>query len=91
MNVEAYAELETATNAAWAAFVEGSIAAFERLAEADPELAQIATDLYGSSRIAAIVFAQPGASDRRSNYARLAAGEREKVRDDMVRAAHGMF
>lgn len=41
--------------------------------------------------VAAIVFARPGGWDHRSNYSRLAAGEREDVKGDMVRAMHGMF
>jgi hypothetical protein len=56
-DINAYAELQEATDVAYAMFCDAAMAAFERLGRIDPELTQIAKDADGSSCLAAMVFA----------------------------------
>jgi hypothetical protein len=87
----AYSELHKRTEAAYQRFAEEAIAAFEGLRKIDPELAQFAIHAYGRPEVIAISLAQPYGWDRKNIYARLAAGEREEVRNEMGRALHGIY
>ena len=90
--VQAYEELRNQADAANKAFVETAVVLFNRLREIDPDLTTIAEEFYGSSRAAAIAFAQDNIyDDRPSTYAELASGRRAEVRDNIVRAQYGMF
>jgi len=90
--VQAYEELRNQADVANKAFVETAVVLFNRLREIDPDLTTIAEEFYGSSRAAAIAFAQGNIyDDRPSTYAELASGRRAEVRDNIVRAQYGMF
>jgi len=89
IDLSAYAELHKRTEAAYQQFAEVAVAAFEELRKIDPELAQLAIDAYGRPDVVALSFAQP--YGRRSFYAELAAGEREVVRSEMIKAIHGIY
>jgi len=87
----AYAELQKRTETAYRRFAEEAVAAFEELRKIDPELAQFAIHAYVRAEVMAISLAQPYGWDRKNIYARLAAGEREEVRNEMGRALHGIY
>jgi len=91
IDLSAYSELHNRTDAAYRQFAEVALAAFEELRKVDPELTQIAIDAYGRADVVAMSFAQPYGRDRKSIYAELAAGEREEVRSEMLKAIHGIF
>lgn len=90
-DIAAYAELQKRTDAAYHQFAEVALAAFEDLRKIDPELAQMAIDAYGRPEGMAVAIAQPYGWDQKSIYAKLAAGEREEVRNEMGRAIHGVY
>ena len=87
----AYADLQKRTGAAYRRFAEEAVEAFEELRKIDPELAQFANHAYGRPEVMAISLAQPYGWDRKNIYAKLAAGEREEVRNEMGRALHGIY
>ena len=91
IDLSAYSELRERTEAAYQRFAGEAMAAFEELRKIDPELAQFAIHAYGRAEVIAVSLAQPYGCDRKNIYARLAAGEREEVRNEMGRALHGIY
>lgn len=67
-------------------------AAFVNLRAVDPELAQLALDVFGTDELAGEYFARAkGGAERTNGYAILAEGKRDAVVNALIAVAHGMI
>ena len=91
IDLSSYAELHKRTDAAYQQFTEVALVALKELRKIDAELVQLAIDAYGSADAIVIAFAEPTGRDGKSVYSKLAAGQREEVRDALVRMMYGIY
>lgn len=88
--LQIYAGLDAQVEDATTEWNRVALAAWHRLREVDPELAGVAMDFFDSEELAAHWFGRR----RRGGgtcYTRLAAGDREEVRQQLFALQYGMF
>lgn len=84
-----FAELDAQVEAVTAEWYRVALAVWQRLREEDPELSGLALELFGAEEKAAHWFARSHGDV--TCYGRLAAGDREWIRQHLLAAQYGIY